>query len=466
MTLDGELLRRYTEAESDDAFAELVRRHLDLVYSAALRQVNGDAHLAQDVAQTVFTDLAHKAAALSHRQVLTGWLYTSTHFAAAKAVRTEHRRHTHEQEAHAMQELLRSPASDFDWEQLRPVLDQVMHDLKASDRDVILMRYFENRPLADIGERLGLSEDAARKRVDRALGKLRTFLSKRGITTAATLATVLSANAVQIAPAGLAATLTSASLAGAAAGTGTTLSLLKFMATTKLKAGLVGAAVLVATTTSLVQHRSLRQLESENTALREQTAHRLNEQNARLQKLKIDEDELERLRGEHSELMRLRGEVTGLRRETVKVGSLESELAKLRSANEQVPPGASKLIIHNPYLAREAWSDKGTDSPYHAFETLLWAGITGDTQRLAEVTIPGENSLLLKDRPPLAKIKGVQIVSVDGNPNELTRVGAIVEDEFYGGGLDKPPGTVQGIRFWYLIQTNGEWKVTGQKVSW
>ena len=93
MTPDRELLRQYAETRGEEAFAELVRRHLDLVYSAALRQVNGDAHLAQDVAQTVFTDLARKAEALSRRSVVTGWLYTSAHFAAAKAVRTEQRRH-------------------------------------------------------------------------------------------------------------------------------------------------------------------------------------------------------------------------------------------------------------------------------------------------------------------------------------------------------------------------------------
>src|ERR1700722_4312114 len=102
MTPDGELLRRYAEAGSEAAFAELVQRYVDLVYSAALRQVNGDAHLAQDVSQAVFTDLARKAAALSRHEVLTGWLYTGTHFAATKAVRSESRRRTHEQGARAM----------------------------------------------------------------------------------------------------------------------------------------------------------------------------------------------------------------------------------------------------------------------------------------------------------------------------------------------------------------------------
>src|SRR5215510_1433592 len=104
MRCDGDMLRDYAQRRSEEAFAELVRRHVDLVYSAALRQLNGDVHLAQDVTQTVFSDLARKAGSLSDRRDLAGWLYTSTHFAAAKAVRTEQRRHTREQEAHAMQE--------------------------------------------------------------------------------------------------------------------------------------------------------------------------------------------------------------------------------------------------------------------------------------------------------------------------------------------------------------------------
>ena len=272
MTPDSELLRSYAEKGSEVAFAELVRRYLNLVYSAALRQVNGDAHLAQDVTQTVFADLARKAVALSQRQVLAGWLYTSTHFAAAKAVRTERRRQTHEQESHAMEELLRNPGSGFDWETLRPVLDKVMHELKESDRDAILMRYFENRQLADIGERLGLSEDAARKKVDRALEKLRTFLFKRGVTTAAALASVLSTNAVQIAPMGLAATITSASLISAEAGTGT-FTLLKVMSMTKLQALTIGAIVVTGVVTPwALQHQSKVKLRQENDSLRQQTA--------------------------------------------------------------------------------------------------------------------------------------------------------------------------------------------------
>src|SRR5262245_1376824 len=172
MQSDHELLYRYAQTHCDDAFAELVRRHVNVVYSAALRQVNGDTHLAEDVAQSVFTALARKADNLPNCLSLAGWLYTSTHFAAAKAVRSESRRRAHEREDTAMQESFQGPAQEASWEQLRPVLDQVMHQLSDFDRNLLLMRYFENHKLADLGKRFELSDDAVRKRVDRALEKL------------------------------------------------------------------------------------------------------------------------------------------------------------------------------------------------------------------------------------------------------------------------------------------------------
>src|SRR5882672_2564349 len=172
MNGDTELLRRYVEDRSEAAFAELVRLHLNLVYFAALRQVGGDAHRAKDVAQAVFTDLARTASALSRHAVLTGWLYTSTHYAAAKAVRAEQRRQTHEQEARTMNEILQSSAPETDWDRLRPVLDDVMLQLNEADREAVLLRFFEGRPFADVGAKLRLSEDAARMRVERALDKM------------------------------------------------------------------------------------------------------------------------------------------------------------------------------------------------------------------------------------------------------------------------------------------------------
>src|SRR5215472_10216369 len=202
MTTDGELLGRYSEAGSEESFGELVRRHLDLIYSAALRQVNGDAHLAQDVTQSVFCDLARKASTLKDRPTLAGWLYTSTHHAAASAVRAAQRRHTHEQEAHAMQELLRNPEPELDWESFRPMLDDAMQELNEGDREVILLRYFQNRTYPDIGEQIGVGENGARMRAERALEKLRGVLSRRGLKTTSGVPAMLSANAVIAAPAG------------------------------------------------------------------------------------------------------------------------------------------------------------------------------------------------------------------------------------------------------------------------
>ncbi len=331
MTPDGELLRRYAEANSEDAFAELVRRHVDLVHSAALRQVNGDAHLAQDVAQAVFTDLARKAAVLLQRQALTGWLYTSTHFAAAKAVRREHRRHLHEQEAHAMQELFQAPTSDLSWEKLRPMLDKVMHELNESDRAVILMRYFENHSFADIGQSLGLSEDAARKRVDRALEKLRVLFSKRGVGTTVTLGTVLSANAVQTAPAGLASTLTGASLASAAAGSGTALSFLKLMAMTKLQAGIMGTLVVACVLTPLaMQHQAQASAREPDQVLQQEKDRlaQLTADNQRLSNLLAHPNRTPTIANDQfNELLKLRGEIGRLRQQA-------RELAQSQSRNQ------------------------------------------------------------------------------------------------------------------------------------
>jgi RNA polymerase sigma factor (sigma-70 family) len=274
MTSDGELLRRYADTGSEDAFTELVGRHLDLVYSAALRQVNGDAHLAHDVAQSVFTDLARKAAPLARRPTLTGWLYTSTHFAAAKAVRTERRRQAREQEAHTMQALLHDPEPDVDWDKLRSVLDEAMHRLSEDDREAILLRFFGKRPLAEVGAELGVGENAARMRVERALEKLRVQLVRRGVTTpAAVLATTIATHAVQAAPAGLAVVLVPASIAGATAGAGTVLTFFKFMTLTKLQLGVSALIVAGAATTLWIQHRGQTALREENRSLRAQLTH-------------------------------------------------------------------------------------------------------------------------------------------------------------------------------------------------
>ena len=329
---DAQLLREYSRHGSEAAFGEIVARYTDLVYSAVLRQV-GSATLAEEVAQSVFTDLARKAPSLAGRieenGTIVGWLYRSTRFAVSKHLRAEHRRHN--RESQAMQNYDPSSATSPDWERLRPVLDQALAELSEEDRQAMLLRFFQSQGFRAVGAALGISDDAAQKRVERALEKLRARLARQGITTTASmLSAVLSANAIQTAPAGLAAKLAGASLAGAAAKTGTTLTI---MTLTSFKTGIVATGIAAGLAVWLVgEHRALNRLQGENAALRQQISQPAQppRQTQPPVALKADNDELERLRGEHGELLRLRGEV-GVLRGTQEKQQLE--LAAARSEN-------------------------------------------------------------------------------------------------------------------------------------
>ncbi len=222
MLADKELLGQYAKCRSESAFAELVRRHLPLVYSAALRQVGRDSHLAEDVCQAVFADLARKAAQLAGRDSIAGWLYTSARFAASKTVRSEVRRRSREEAASAMNQ----ETTNVPWAGLRDLLDTAMAELGEKDREAIVLRYFEARDLAVVGAALGTTENAARMRVDRALDKLRCVLEKRGVTaTGAALAAALAASTTEAVPTGLASTVAAAAAATAPAAGGGLLTL-------------------------------------------------------------------------------------------------------------------------------------------------------------------------------------------------------------------------------------------------
>ena len=308
---DTELLRRYVADRSQAAFTELVTRHLDLVYSAAFRRTDGDAALAEDIAQQVFTTLARNAAALRGHTLLPGWLYVATRHAAASALRVERRRKAREQEAQAMNHLTSSP--EMDWRQLRPELDAVIDQLDERDRDAVLLRFFEGRPFAEIGAALRISEDGARMRVDRALEKLRALLAKRGVTsTAAALAIALANQAVVAAPAGLAATVTGTALSGAAAAGGGAWAVLQFIAMNKLQIGIASTVIVAAGTGVALQQQANAQVQREIDALRQE-----NQQIAVLQEenlnLKQTAAEVTTLRMDDTELARLTTEAAALR---------------------------------------------------------------------------------------------------------------------------------------------------------
>ena len=247
---DAKSLAEYRDCGScgsETAFRAIVERHLPLVYSTAVRMVNGDSHRAQDICQSVFTDLARSASSLPEGVVLAGWLHRTARFTALELLRAEKRRALREQEANWMKEH-DSSETDEAWALLRPVLDETLAQLGEPDRHALLLRFFGQRSLAEVGSALGVAEDAARKRVARALEKLREQLVARGITTtAAALSCMLESRCVEVVPEGLGAHLTGTALATAGTASTSTLGILTLMSSAKSLAVLVAASVVLLT---------------------------------------------------------------------------------------------------------------------------------------------------------------------------------------------------------------------------
>ncbi len=328
---DQQLLRDYFERRSEAAFAELVQRHVDFVYSAALRMV-GDAHLAEDVTQGVFLALAQTGRKLADRPVLSGWLHRTAQNLAANAVRSEVRRRAREQEAAAMNKLL-SHESDAAWERIAPHLDAALGELSEADRDALLLRYFERKSAREMAQTLGTSEDAAQKRVSRAVERLREFFAKRGVTVGASgLVALISANAVQAAPVGLAVTIsTAAALAATSAATTATASATTAIAMTTLQKTIISAALVAAFGTGVYEARQssksqaqVETLQQRQTALTEQIDQLTGERNGLTDRLAVMQSENERLTQGYSEIPQLRAEVARLQ-------TLQQQLAQSKA---------------------------------------------------------------------------------------------------------------------------------------
>ena len=255
MTDDMTLLREYARRNSDEAFAALVSRHVNLVYSVALRDVH-DPHLAEEITQAVFIILARKADSLGSKIILSGWLCRTARYVGARVLTVQRRRQQREQEAY-MQSVLNEPEPDA-WTQIAPLLSGAMEQLGSKDHDAVVLRFFEGKSFQEIGTALGASENAAKKRVAYALEKLRKFFLKNGVaSTTGAIAVALSANSVHAAPAMLAKAVTVTAIAKGATASASTLALikgaLKIMAWTQAKAAIVtGIVVVLAGATAVV----------------------------------------------------------------------------------------------------------------------------------------------------------------------------------------------------------------------
>ena len=317
---DITLLRQYTEQNSEEAFAALVSRHVNKVYSVALRHTRNP-HQAEEITHAVFVILAKKSGQLGKKVVLSGWLYETSRLTAVTFIRSEIRRARREQQAH-MQNLLNEADTDV-WPKIAPLLDAAMAGLSETDRHAIVLRFFDGKNMKEVGTALGASEDAAKMRVNRAVEKLQRFFLKRGIaSTTAILTAAISANSVQAAPVTLAKTVTAVAIATGATASASTLTFIKgalnIMAWTNAKTAIVSAVVVGMAALSVVQHQAQVKLREQNETLQQQQAP-LAEQIRQLQKQFADatnragnllaENTQLKSNSNHNELLKLRGQV-------------------------------------------------------------------------------------------------------------------------------------------------------------
>jgi RNA polymerase sigma factor (sigma-70 family) len=458
---DTTLLRRFAVEGSEADFSELVRRYLDLVYSAALRQVKGDSGLAADICQSVFIDLARKARSIRPGVALAAWLHRATRLAALAAMRAENRRAVREQEAAAMYEIQQTEPA-IDWAAFRPVIDGALDDLSDRDREAVLLRYFRNQSLRRVADSLGVNENAARMRVDRALDKLRVVLAKRGVTsTSSTLAAALAGHAMTAAPAGLAATVTTTALAAAAVSTVSTLGMIPLMASIKMKLGLAAVVATAVATPVVIQRHQLLRLGEENRSLKMQTEEleRLRLENAKLAASRLDPNEVTGLRAQPGELLRLRAEVAALRQQNQQVTATKSPTAPVSSKTVSEPE-------HKEFISSEAWTEVGSDTPERAFQSFMAVLKSGDANRIASAVhwdVQWKEPVTEADKKLVEKSMQDYLDMLQKAPGKLAafRLGSLVDRNDDRKRVFFSTRAGDGTQFdsnFEMIYTDGQWK--------
>lgn len=429
-----------------------------------------DVHRAEDVTQGTFVALAQNARQLIPHPVLSGWLHRTARNLAANAVRSEARRQSHEQQAVAMNELL-SAETDAPWDRIAPHLDAALGELNESERDILLLRYFQKESALEIGRRLGISADAAQKRVSRAVERLRESFAKRGIAVGASgLAVVLSANAVQAAPVGLTIVVSgAASVAGAAVITSATSTAVNGMAMTTLQKT-VFAAMIVAVGAGVYQTYRVSALKSQlrtNGYMTERVQQMASDRDDALRRLaSVPNDmELNSLRSDRAELLRLRATVNRLLTERA-----ELERRSLQQTNAMRAAADPKPAFEHRFLSRSTWTNAGLATPMAALETFLWAWTSKDEASLSQVSVSDSNGLPVglagMSHDFRDKLLGAQALSYRFISGEHPAVVADIVTEYRSRGTDangQPfEGTNHGILRLQFEKRSGVWRFAGK----
>jgi RNA polymerase sigma factor (sigma-70 family) len=422
---DSSLLKAYVERRLEAAFNELVHRHVDLVYSAAIRMVR-DPHLAEDVTQGAFIALARQASELEERATLAGWLHRTAQNIAAQTVRTIERRRAREQESIAMSEQI-STLPDVWLEQIEPHLDAALGELNDADRDAVVLRYFHNKSAAEIAAILGVSDDAAQKRVNRAVEKLREVFAKNKITIGAgSLGILISTNAMQAAPAGLAAKILTAT-SGPTVTAGITMIQKLFIA--GFAAVAIGGGIY-----SLHLQKQIAALQEQQTSLGQQIAQTSQERDDAKNQLAAAQRENEQRQNNQDELLRLRGETGALRRQLDEAAKTNRALpAAVVAMNTNSPPPQIHIkarFLTMPKDASAGWYDStsaGILTSENFSIALKQLRSRDDVETLAEpgvVTMSG-NQVRMQATQTISVVTNFCLQETNGTSSIVSQAGAV-----------------------------------------
>lgn len=390
-----ELLAEYAMSQSEEAFQELVNRHISLVYSTALRMANGDAHLAEDISQIVFSDLARQARRIRHASNVAGWLYRHAHFTTLKAIRSERRRQHRENSV--MNQESNEPCNEMS--EIAPILDDALSRLKTDERDAIVLRFFEKNDFRSIGKLLGVSEDAAQKKVSRALDKLRIKLSAQGSFITATSLTGLLMDQALSAPTFLSSAITANALT---AGMKTSIvSQTVGWISSNMKPLILATLLGTAAIPIILQYKQVSTLQTQNHQLHTQVEGFTERQNQAAAEKELRIAEIELLKRENQELHRLRAEVSNLRKELGRKTATDLIKAKVPIVEAPEPPKApAQVTVETQFITLSNEAIHRTEP----FATLERTGVKG-----SKISLSAEDSQNLIDR--LKTTQGVEMTA-------------------------------------------------------